>query len=56
MVIIKQFFADEDKLRAKMAERKAQAVANPKEKKKSRFQERLEEMQKKQLEMKNKNK
>ena len=54
MVIIKQFFADEDKLRAKMAERKAQAVANPKEKKKSRFQEKLEEMQKKQLEMKNK--
>jgi YidC/Oxa1 family membrane protein insertase len=54
MVIIKQFFADEDKLRAKMAERKAKAVANPKAKKKSRFQERLEEMQKKQLEMKNK--
>ncbi|MBU3659221.1 MAG: membrane protein insertase YidC [Flavobacteriales bacterium] len=54
MVIIKQFFADEDKLRAKMAERKAQATANPKEKKKSRFQEKLEEMQKKQLEMKNK--
>jgi YidC/Oxa1 family membrane protein insertase len=54
MVIIKQFFADEDKLRAKMAERKAKAVANPKEKKKSRFQEKLEEMQKKQLEMKNK--
>lgn len=54
MVVIKQFFADEDKLRAKMAERKAKAVVNPKEKKKSRFQERLEEMQKKQLEMKNK--
>jgi len=54
MVIIKQFFADEDKLRAKMSERKAKAVANPKAKKKSRFQERLEEMQKKQLEMKNK--
>jgi len=54
MVIIKQFFADEDKLRAKMAERKAKAVANPKAKKKSSFQERLEEMQKKQLEMKNK--
>lgn len=54
MVIIKQFFADEDKLRAKMAERKAKAAANPKEKKKSRFQEKLEEMQKKQLEMKNK--
>ena len=55
MVIIKQFFADEDKLRAKMAERKAKAASNPKEKKKSRFQEKLEEMQKKQLEMKNKN-
>jgi len=54
MVVIKQFFADEDKLRAKMAERKAKAVSNPKEKKKSRFQEKLEEMQKKQLEMKNK--
>jgi len=54
MVIIKQFFADEDKLRAKMAERKAKAASNPKEKKKSRFQEKLEEMQKKQLEMKNK--
>jgi YidC/Oxa1 family membrane protein insertase len=56
MVIIKQFFADEDKLRAKMAERKAKAASNPKEKKKSRFQEKLEEIQKKQLEMKNKNK
>lgn len=56
MLIIKQFFADEDKLRTKMAERKAKAIANPKEKKKSRFQERLEEMQKKQLEMKNKKK
>jgi len=54
MVIIKQFFADEDKLRTKMAERKAKAASNPKEKKKSRFQEKLEEMQKKQLEMKNK--
>lgn len=53
MVIIKQFFADEDKLRAKMAERKLQAVTNPKEKKKSRFQEKLEEMQKKQQELKN---
>ncbi len=56
MLIIKQFFADEDKLRTKMAERKAKAIANPKEKKKSRFQERLEEMQKKQLEMKSKKK
>ena len=54
MLLIKWFFVDDEKLRLKMAERKAKAVANPKEKKKSRFQEKLEEMQKKQLEMKNK--
>jgi YidC/Oxa1 family membrane protein insertase len=50
MVLIKQFFADEDKLKAKMAERKAAATANPKTKKKSKFQERLEMMQKLQQE------
>ena len=50
MVLIKQLFVDEDKLKAKMAERKAAAVSNPKVKKKSKFQERLEQMQKMQQE------
>ncbi len=55
MIVIKKFFVDEDKLRIKMAERKAQNSG--KEKKKSRFQEKLEEMQRKQQEMlKNRNK
>ena len=45
MIAIKQFFVDEEKLRIKMEERTAKASANPK--KKSRFQERLEEMQRK---------
>jgi YidC/Oxa1 family membrane protein insertase len=57
MVVIKQFFVNEDKLKLKMASRKATASANPKVKKKSRFQEKLEEMQKQQQEMiKNKKK
>jgi YidC/Oxa1 family membrane protein insertase len=57
MVLIKQFFVDEEKMKAKMAERKA-AAANPgKVKKKSKFQERLEQMQKMQQEqMKNRKK
>lgn len=56
MLAIKYFFVDEEKLKLKMADRKAKAVASGgKEKKKSRFQEKLEEMQRKQLEM-NKNK
>ena len=50
MVLIKQFFADEEKLKVQMAERKAAAAANPKTKKKSKFQERLEQMQKLQQE------
>jgi YidC/Oxa1 family membrane protein insertase len=50
MVLIKQFFVDEEKLKLKMAERKAEAAANPKVKKKSKFQERLEQMQKMQQE------
>lgn len=55
MVAIKNFFVDEEKLRVKMAERKAQSAANGgKEKKKSRFQQKLEEMQRMQQEMKNK--
>jgi YidC/Oxa1 family membrane protein insertase len=51
MVLIKQFFVNEDKLKVKMAERKANNAANPKVKKKSKFQERLEEMQRQQQEM-----
>jgi YidC/Oxa1 family membrane protein insertase len=51
MVAIKKFFVNEDKLKDKMALRKAKAVANPKEKKKSRFQLKLEEMQKQQQEI-----
>lgn len=55
MVAIKNFFVDEEKLRVKMAERKAQNAANGgKEKKKSRFQQKLEEMQRLQQEMKKK--
>jgi YidC/Oxa1 family membrane protein insertase len=50
MVLIKQLFVDEEKLKLKMAERKAEAAANPKVKKKSKFQERLEQMQKMQQE------
>lgn len=57
MILIKQFFVDEDKMKAKMAARKAAAAGNPKEKKKSKFQERLEQMQKAQQEqMKNRKK
>ena len=51
MIIIKRFFVNEDNLKEKMALRKAKAAANPKEKKKSRFQLKLEEMQKQQQEM-----
>jgi YidC/Oxa1 family membrane protein insertase len=57
MLVIKKFFVDEDKLRVKMANRKTQNTSGVKEKKKSRFQEKLEEMQRKQQEMlKNRNK
>jgi YidC/Oxa1 family membrane protein insertase len=57
MVLIKNFFVDEEKLKAKMAARKANASGNGKEKKKSKFQERLEQMQKAQMEqMKNRKK
>ncbi|HNR85811.1 MAG TPA: membrane protein insertase YidC [Taishania sp.] len=57
MVAIKQFFVDEDKLKAKMAEKKAAANSGNGPKKKSKFQERLEMMQKMQQEqMKNKKK
>jgi YidC/Oxa1 family membrane protein insertase len=58
MLAIKYFFVDEEKLKLKMAEKKAKNTDNGgKEKKKSRFQEKLEEMQRKQQEMlKNKKK
>lgn len=55
MVVIKRFIVDEDKLKIKMAERKAaNTTTGGKEKKKSRFQLKLEEMQRMQQEMKNK--
>jgi YidC/Oxa1 family membrane protein insertase len=58
MVMIKNFFVDEEKLKAKMATRKANKQAKGgKEGKKSKFQERLEQMQKAQQEkLKNKKK
>ena len=58
MLSIKKFFVDEDKLKVKMAARKQAAVANGGSKKvKSKFQERLEQMQKAQMEQrKNKGK
>ena len=58
MLLIKQFFVDEEKLKVKMAERKASMSSKEgKVKKKSKFQERLELMQKAQMEqMKNKKK
>jgi YidC/Oxa1 family membrane protein insertase len=56
MIAIKKFFVDEEKLKAKMAAKKANAGTNG-TKKKSKFQERLEMMQKMQQEqMKNKKK
>lgn len=54
MISIKKFFVDEDKLKEKMAARKAAAGSNggdgKKGKGKSKFQERLEQMQKAQME------
>lgn len=52
MILIKNFFVDEDKLRAKMEARKVAANENggKGKKKKSKFQERLEAMQKMQQE------
>jgi YidC/Oxa1 family membrane protein insertase len=47
MLLIKHFFVDEEKLRAKMASKKATVVAKG-PKKKSKFQDRLEQMQKQQ--------
>jgi YidC/Oxa1 family membrane protein insertase len=48
MLAIKHFFVDEDKLKQKMNAKKMAATASPK--KKSKFQERLEQMQKTQQE------
>ena len=56
MLMIKYFFVDEEKLKLKMANRKAAAAASPKKKGKSKFQERLEQMQKAQLEQQNRKK
>lgn len=56
MLMIKRFFVDEVKLKAQMAARKANATTDGTKKKKSKFQERLEQMQKAQLEQKNKKK
>ncbi|MDX1653479.1 MAG: membrane protein insertase YidC [Brumimicrobium sp.] len=50
MIMIKRFFVDEEKLKAKMASRKATKQAKGKAGSKSRFQERLEQMQKAQQE------
>ena len=51
MLMIKNFFVDEEKLKAKMAARKATAQSKGgKTGKKSKFQERLEQMQKAQQE------
>lgn len=51
MVAIKQFFVDEEKLKTKMAAKKLEKSTTVK--KKSKFQERLEQMQKLQQEQKN---
>jgi len=51
MVVIKKFFVDEEKLKLKMAARKLEKSTTVK--KKSKFQERLEQMQKMQQEQKN---
>ena len=57
MLMIKKFFVDEDKIKAKMAERKAAAAGGRSKKAKSKFQERLEKMQQAQKEqMKNRKK
>lgn len=50
MIMIKNFFVDEDKLKAKMEARKIEAQSGGKKKGKSKFQERLEQMQKAQQE------
>jgi RNA-splicing ligase RtcB len=54
MLAIKHFFIDEEKIKQKIELRKASASAAPK--KKSKFQERLEEMQRKANEAQKNNK
>jgi len=55
MLVIKRFFVDEEKLKAKMAAiRQTKASGGAKVKKKSKFMERVEEMQKQQQELKKK--
>jgi YidC/Oxa1 family membrane protein insertase len=49
MIAIKRFFVDEEKLKVKMLAKQAKSEGVPK--KKSKFQERLEEMQRKSIEM-----
>ncbi len=58
MVLIKKFFVDEDKIKAKMAARQVAAGENGPKKGgvKSKFQERLERMQKAQQDQKNRKK
>jgi YidC/Oxa1 family membrane protein insertase len=57
MVMIKKFFVNEDKLKVKMMAKKQSAKTDAGPKKKSKFQERLEEMQRKSIEVqKNKKK
>ena len=50
MILIKKFFVDEDNIKLKIADRKANASVNNKKGMKSKFQERLEKMQKAQQE------
>ena len=54
MIAIKRFFVNEEKLKVKMMARQAKAETSPK--KKSKFQERLEEMQRKSIEAQKNNK
>jgi YidC/Oxa1 family membrane protein insertase len=54
MVVIKRFFVDEEKLKLQMAEKKSKTSNGPK--KKSKFQEKLEQMQKAQQEQMRKRK
>lgn len=57
MVMIKRFFVNEDKLKIKMMAKKENSKTDAGPKKKSKFQERLEEMQRKSIEVqKNKKK
>lgn len=54
MIAIKRFFVNEEKLKVKMMAKQAKSEGVPK--KKSKFQERLEEMQRKSIEMQKNNK